>query len=162
MNRKLMRLIYRSVPTRVMRTDDIEALVAASAAANAFRGITGALLFDGTAFGQVLEGEAGQLEALYEKISCDRRHRALFLLEYSAITARTFTDWHMKGVQTEDRLACLEGTSSDSARQIVGTLMKSLTKRGLTQFSGGVRRGDSATAPRPMTASIGLPGSSTR
>jgi hypothetical protein len=129
MNRNLMRLVYRSVPTRSMSDEDIDALVARSASANAAREITGALLHDGIAFGQVLEGPAGEIEAVYEKISCDRRHRALLLLEYSSIASRTFDAWSMAVVRGKGRVACLGMTRSDGARQIVETLAAALSPR---------------------------------
>jgi hypothetical protein len=53
---------------------EIESLLECSRRNNAANDITGALLFDGRAFAQVLEGPRSSVEAVYAKIVNDPRH----------------------------------------------------------------------------------------
>ena len=52
-------------------------IIAMSRRANPARGITGALLFDGEYFGELLEGSETDVVALMHRIESDPRHRAI-------------------------------------------------------------------------------------
>jgi hypothetical protein len=75
-----------------------EALAAQAAAANARLGVTGALYGDGRLFFQILEGEAGVLDALFSRILRDPRHCDVRLLVRRPIPRRQFARWAMKAV----------------------------------------------------------------
>lgn len=62
---------------------------------NAKAEITGMLSFDGKRFIQIIEGEADEIEALFERIADDPRHKQVELLHTGAIEARAFSDWKM-------------------------------------------------------------------
>jgi hypothetical protein len=49
-------------------------------------------------FVQALEGEAGKLEATFERICRDLRHRRVVLHEFSEAPERVFARWAMVGV----------------------------------------------------------------
>jgi hypothetical protein len=53
------------------------------------------LLFEGSSFLQVLEGEPERIDALLEKIRADRRHTRTVLLLREPIEQRSFADWTM-------------------------------------------------------------------
>jgi FAD-dependent sensor of blue light len=57
--------------------------------------VTGALLATGRYFAQVLEGEREAVEATYERIARDKRHKDIVLTLYESIEVRRFPDWAM-------------------------------------------------------------------
>jgi hypothetical protein len=96
----LHRLVYRSsLAGAERRGDQLEAILAASRRRNAATGLTGALLHDGDAVLQVLEGPLEPLEDTYDRISADLRHTGLVLLQFAPVAERCFPDW---------RMACLD------------------------------------------------------
>ena len=74
---------------------EIASILAASRENNQRKGITGALLFNGALFAQVLEGALDHIEAVYERIQCDPRHSDVVLLSNAAANERAFSDWSM-------------------------------------------------------------------
>lgn len=82
----LSTLIYRSLVNPELQQASIHRLVEDAFCKNNANNITGILLFDGTAFFQVLEGEEAVINALFTRIKADLRHNAVVLLmqDYSA------------------------------------------------------------------------------
>lgn len=70
-------------------------ILAASRRNNARNGITGLLFDDGVRFLQVLEGDAEKVDATFQRIKADPRHRAVVVLSRRPIDAREFGDWAM-------------------------------------------------------------------
>jgi hypothetical protein len=62
---------------------------------NAESKVTGALLATDHNFAQVLEGEREAVEAVYERIARDPRHKDIVLTLYELIEARRFPSWAM-------------------------------------------------------------------
>lgn len=62
---------------------------------NARLGLTGALLFTGLNFAQILEGPAQVVDGLMARIAIDPRHQDVVVIEKSAIAHRLFTEWEM-------------------------------------------------------------------
>ena len=62
---------------------------------NAANDITGALLFTGTHFVQVLEGPAGALDPLLVKLNADNRHESLIIMRLAPPTKRRFAGWDL-------------------------------------------------------------------
>ncbi len=100
---------------------------------NRAKDITGALLYSGGYFCQVIEGIQENIEALFESIQMDARHRAVTVLNYEPITSRQFGDWHMALAGIEEPLRFhIDGLVDDatqikikeSDRDIVNTLYK--------------------------------------
>ena len=93
------RLLYQSESLITGTETDVRGRVAAIVAAaqrrNERDGLTGALLFVEGLFVQVLEGEAGKLEATFERICRDLRHRRVVLHEFSEAQERVFAGWAM-------------------------------------------------------------------
>jgi hypothetical protein len=93
------RLIYSSrnritgTPHQVAAA--IESILLTSRRNNPRLDVTGALLFNGEAFAQVLEGPRAAVDAVYANICRDTRHSHIVLLEQSDIPARDFSNWSM-------------------------------------------------------------------
>ncbi|WP_232280820.1 BLUF domain-containing protein [Vibrio sp. 16] len=62
---------------------------------NASVGVTGLLLFSQDYFLQCLEGSRSQVNAIYQHILNDRRHKKVILLEYTEVAEREFGEWSM-------------------------------------------------------------------
>ncbi len=92
-------IVYSSRNSIQGTPEEIEAEVGAilrdSRRNNQRAGITGALLFNGQGFAQVLEGPMGAVENIYERIQWDERHSHVVLLSNGPCEQRTFSDWSM-------------------------------------------------------------------
>lgn len=75
--------------------DEIERILLSSRRNNEAHHITGALLFNGLAFAQVLEGTRSAVEATYAAICADSRNSHVVLLEASEVAKREFPRWSM-------------------------------------------------------------------
>ncbi|MBE7183796.1 MAG: BLUF domain-containing protein [Methylobacterium mesophilicum] len=110
----LHRLLYRSEPALAGLAEGVRlqvgAIVAQSAETNARNGLTGALLLTSDVFIQVLEGPAAALEATFERICRDMRHRRVRLLEIAAAEERVFAEWGMVCVEPDISVASLPVT----------------------------------------------------
>lgn len=62
---------------------------------NATLGITGALVFTGTRFAQILEGDSAAIHGLLDTIRLDSRHTDMFVFNEWAIERRLFRNWSM-------------------------------------------------------------------
>lgn len=74
---------------------DVLALVAESKTRNEARGLTGAMIFTGTHFAQVVEGEDEAVNTLLDTLRADPRHANLIVVNRSPLTVRRFADWNM-------------------------------------------------------------------
>ncbi len=74
---------------------EIRKILASARRNNAALGITGALLFNGACFAQVLEGPLQAVESLFETIQQDARHGDVTLLESGYVDHRDFPEWSM-------------------------------------------------------------------
>ena len=91
----LVRLMYASRAADSVDQDELLAILKQSKAGNATAGITGVLCFSGGIFLQVLEGGRMAVNALYNRIAADPRHRDVVLLTYGEIGERRFAGWSM-------------------------------------------------------------------
>jgi hypothetical protein len=94
----LVRLAY--VSTSLLADDpndrrQVDDILHASRRNNAECEVTGALLATDRYFAQVLEGEREAVEAAYERIARDPRHKDIVLTLYESIEARRFPSWAM-------------------------------------------------------------------
>ncbi|MDP3551949.1 MAG: BLUF domain-containing protein [Novosphingobium sp.] len=58
-------------------------------------GLTGALLFTGTHFAQILEGARTAIDQLMEQVIQDPRHDHLVIVDKGPLKVRQFADWSM-------------------------------------------------------------------
>ena len=91
----LVRLMYASRAASAVDQDALHSILRQSMAGNANHGITGVLCFSEGIFLQVLEGGRMQVNALYNRIAADPRHRDVVLLSYEEIGERRFAGWSM-------------------------------------------------------------------
>jgi len=80
------RILYVSQLAPGSELGTVSDIVATSRTNNPLRGITGALVFDGEYFGQLLEGDEAEVSALMQRIATDPRHVRVVLL-LSGVTA---------------------------------------------------------------------------
>jgi hypothetical protein len=73
----------------------LEAILTRSRSRNQHANVSGALLFNGAAFAQVLEGSLPAIEDIFEDIQCDPRHEGIVLLRNARSEARIFSGWSM-------------------------------------------------------------------
>lgn len=93
----LTSLLYISQSTIDPRhaSDVVEQIVARSILVNRARGLTGALLFTGTHFAQVIEGSMAVVDALLLGIERDPRHHQIRTVERAPLASRRFATWDM-------------------------------------------------------------------
>jgi hypothetical protein len=93
----LTRLLYRSDRVLVGTEQEDEAqlqdILETARRNNDRDGVTGATLYTAEAFTQVLEGPTPMVEATFERICCDLRHRRVQILEMTKANERIFTSW---------------------------------------------------------------------
>lgn len=82
---------------------EIRHILAAARKNNPKLGVTGALLYSGGYFCQVIEGPQEVLEELFETIQMDARHKSVTVLHFEPIQTRGFTDWAMALAGIEDK-----------------------------------------------------------
>jgi hypothetical protein len=90
----MVRLLYAS-HCEELSAEMIDAILKRSRENNPRQGITGLLCHGGNVFMQVLEGGRETVNALYNSIAHDARHRDVTMLHYEEITERRFAGWTM-------------------------------------------------------------------
>lgn len=91
----------------------VKDIVQTARANNVPRGITGALLFDGERFCQLLEGPAAQVEPLMALIATDPRHVAIAMLHAGAHGGSRVLPWWRSGYcESVNDLDAFEGESA--------------------------------------------------
>lgn len=88
----MLQLIYIS---SAVGKPDSAAILATSQRNNRRDGVTGLLFCDGMRFLQVLEGPESDVEAAFERIRHDPRHKASVVLSRRTIGEREFGEWAM-------------------------------------------------------------------
>ena len=89
-------LVYASTAVRDFSEEELLALLEESQTFNADKGITGILLYLPRTFVQVLEGRQDVLQALYETIRRDPRHKNCEVIVQGARLCRRFSSWKME------------------------------------------------------------------
>jgi hypothetical protein len=92
---QLIELTYVSEPAQNMSFLGLMRLLYHSHSNNQASGITGALIYENNKFGQVIEGLEKDIEALWQKIQKDSRHKNVRLIESKRISERSFSKWTM-------------------------------------------------------------------
>lgn len=117
----LRHLFYVSRSTA--EPDDLPRVLDSARRNNAQHGLTGALVYTGGHFAQVLEGPAAALERTMQAIEADPRHTALRRLIDGPLAERRFAQWAMALVDApgaddvlEDLLSADEVTPDRAAR----------------------------------------------
>ena len=91
----LIRLLYASRAVEADSVQATEGILSQSRSHNLTNGVTGILCFGGGIYLQAIEGGRNQVNALYNIIVKDPRHKDVVLLHYEEITERRFGGWTM-------------------------------------------------------------------
>ena len=134
----LHRLVYRSLcaihDTEASLIAEVDAILEVARRKNAEAGVTGALMFNGTHYSQVLEGPREAVERIFEAIQLDPRHSDVVLLGFDPVGARLFANWSMAHVgATEGRLAELAGLTGFDGDALSGDAMAARLHEVLTE-----------------------------
>jgi len=109
----LHEIVYVSLACEEMTTKQLQAILQASRVHNGQAGISGMLIYFEREFGQLLEGEADEVAALYGRIACDRRHQQVYKMWDEPITQRSFPGWSMAFVD-QALIEAVPGTAAPS------------------------------------------------
>jgi Sensors of blue-light using FAD len=109
----LVHCAYCSASTKTpLGSAELESLLEECRRNNSKADITGILLCQNGSFFQVLEGEHDTVEALFHKISFDKRHHQVKNIIVKPITTRSFAAWTMGFPKiTSKELATIPGLS---------------------------------------------------
>ena len=91
----LYNIIYISASRKLMDEKELLDLLIQSRAYNTEHHITGMLLYCDGAFIQVLEGRNVEVNALFDRIRRDERHRMISVINQGPISQRCFSEWKM-------------------------------------------------------------------
>ena len=91
----MLSIAYVSAATEHVSDADVAAILTQSRANNAQHGLTGALIYHGGRFIQILEGPDEHVKARFAVISADPRHRILQTVREKQIAERQFPQWTM-------------------------------------------------------------------
>lgn len=95
MQQQLISLLYVSEAIHQLPEGDnpVDDIVEVAQSRNAALDVTGALVFTGRNFAQVLEGSRAAVEELMLSINKDERHRDVDVITVEEITERRFPGW---------------------------------------------------------------------
>ena len=106
----VFQLIYASAAAKEFRPSDLPDILRVARETNGPLGVTGMLLYSDGSFFQVIEGDAGVVDALYTKIAADPRHEKVTQIIREPIRARQFDDWTMGYLKmTQQEIETIEG-----------------------------------------------------
>lgn len=96
----MLSLIYVSTVTDAFKREELGALGERSAAANARRGVTGMLAYNGENFMQLLEGDDAAVEDVLARVAQDPRHEGLVVIRRDQRKSRECPVWSMRSFPT--------------------------------------------------------------
>lgn len=91
----IYQLFYVSTAKVGFVQSDVDAILKKARMFNPSQQLTGMLLFRAGIFLQLLEGDKEKVNALYQKIKKDPRHRNVFTIFENTAQQRIFRDWSM-------------------------------------------------------------------
>lgn len=134
----LRTLTYTSLARLDLDASDLEAIHETAQRENAEREVTGLLIFNGTHFLQILEGDGATLAQLLENLRRDPRHSGLEFRHDEPIEQRSFPGWSMELVKvTGSALPAVE-TVEDRLPEGVSQIVRNRVIRMTEEISGTV------------------------
>lgn len=94
-------LVYISAADQKVGVQDIQNILAVAERNNSAVQLTGALIFTGSIFIQLLEGNPRSLDRTMDRIVSDSRHNAVIGLARGPIVQRQFPSWSMAYQNTD-------------------------------------------------------------
>ncbi len=95
-------LTYTSWARPGLGAEQVDAILASARINNPVDGISGLLIFNGTAFMQILEGSASAVDDLARQLATDPRHSNMSIRDEREVTERRFPDWTMAYLELKD------------------------------------------------------------
>lgn len=114
---ELTTLVYASSAVELFTSEALIQLLERARHRNARRGVTGMLLYKDGNFMQALEGPASAVEALFNIIERDERHRGILPILQYATEERQFADWSMGFANLDDTVQSGRAGYSDILNQ---------------------------------------------
>ncbi len=93
-------LIYMSTAAECVDTQVLQQIASVNTRNNSAEGITGALLFHGGQFIQVLEGPRDAVSRCLQRIMRDERHHDVQLMRCGVVQERQFWEWSNRLLQS--------------------------------------------------------------
>jgi len=111
----LRQLVYISYVSESIDPVDFRKILDKSRLNNRQSSVTGLLLSDGRQFLQALEGEADEVETVFQRISTDPRHNGITSLAERTVGFREFGNWTMAANDGDagDYLKTVEALTGD-------------------------------------------------
>jgi hypothetical protein len=111
----LVRLTYASRASHQVTGELIREILDSSQRNNPPQGLTGILCCNADIFLQALEGPRDAVNALYNRLADDTRHKDLTILDYAEIDTRHYSEWSMgwAGARQANRALFLKYSRSD-------------------------------------------------
>jgi adenylate cyclase len=158
----MRRVHYISEFAESLSPDDVEEITRVSAANNARDGITGMLMASGQLFFQLIEGPDEAVDALYNRILGDHRHKNVMVLgDERGDLQRRCPDWSMRkvdlsldaAVRSEPLKVILEVSAAQYRilRDLVSTLERAMWRQ--------LIEAEADDLDRFVKAQVGQPGS---
>jgi hypothetical protein len=97
----MITLIYASSAVRLMTQDELIELLTKAREKNQRLDITGMLLYKEGNFLQILEGPEAAVDALFNTIQQDPRHRGVIRIMRRPLETRQFAEWEMGFTQID-------------------------------------------------------------
>ncbi|WP_440876268.1 BLUF domain-containing protein [Thalassotalea sp. PLHSN55] len=91
----MIHLIYVSAATKIMDKDSLLELLEQARERNKAQQVTGMLLYANYSFLQVLEGDAKDVDEIYQAIVKDNRNAGNTVVQRKEINKRSFANWSM-------------------------------------------------------------------
>ena len=91
----LKSLTYTSWARSTISDSDVEAILRSARTNNPLEGLSGVLIFNGSAFVQILEGAEAAVNEMAQRLEGDPRHFNMHVREQRLISERAFPDWSM-------------------------------------------------------------------
>lgn len=129
----MYQLTYISTARPGLIDADIDAILASSRRHNNRNGVTGILVYDGKRFLQALEGERAAVEATYDRIKADPRHRATVQLSLRIVDKREFGRWEMAAHRSS--YVATGGTIADDVGALVADVPDANTRALFSSFA---------------------------
>ena len=95
-------LIYCSSSSNDINSDDLKNILNTARTFNTKNDITGCLVYYKNEFVQILEGEKSMVQALYNNIIKDKRHKNTILVAQGEKVKRSFDNWSMAYYELSD------------------------------------------------------------
>ena len=100
----MFRLIYASRSNPILDGPEVYSLLATSKRNNREHGLTGVLLYGQGYFLQVLEGDRGEVNRVFQRIVADQRHDDVRIIEAVNTGGREFSEWSMEIIGWPDEV----------------------------------------------------------